>query len=152
MHGFSRTKLWSWKPQHMCRFILVMSRPHTPFDFWSSADTRIAYFCMPQTAPLFTSLGRLGLTGSKVEDLTGMLWELLVSAWLIRLSTTYRGQYHCLLKHSWKAWKTTSYINPTSWSQCPKGRRPSFSFLCSLAVVWGSRPGFWVQVFTRLVF
>lgn len=46
---------------------------------------------MPQTAPLLASLGHLGLAGSKVEDLTGMLWELLVSGWVIGLSTTYRG-------------------------------------------------------------
>lgn len=29
--------------------------------------------------PLFTFLGYLGPTGSKGDDLTGMLWELLVS-------------------------------------------------------------------------
>jgi len=133
----------------MCCFIPVMYRLHTPFDFSCLADTRIAYLCMPQNAPLFAHLGHLGLTGSKVGDLTGMLWELLVSGWLSRFSITYRGQYHCLLTHNWRRWKTTSYINPTSWSQCTT--RPNFGFLCSLAVVWDSRPSFWVQVLTRLV-
>lgn len=76
-----RTELWSWRLQHMCRLIPATSRLHTAFDFWSSAGIRIAYFCMPQTVPLFTSLAHLGLDPSAVGG--GVPWEVLLSGWVM---------------------------------------------------------------------
>lgn len=119
-----RTKSWSWKLQHMCCLIQAMSRLHTAFDFWSSVHIRIAYFCMPQTVPLFTSLVHLGLDPRALGG--GVLWEVLLSGWVSGLlSTTYRDRYHCLLKHNWRRWKTTFYINLTSWARALKVGDPA---------------------------